>query len=105
MDNYTKFSNAIFDALIHQSGKLTKSQLAIILYVIRMTDGWNKPQGDNLSISRMAKELGIERAHVSRTIKQLRTLGILEVYEGSTARSVKLMRVSSPESWDLPCVL
>lgn len=97
MDNFTKFQNDIYDALL--SYGFTRLQLLVILYVIRKTDGWHKPAGDYISIRKMAKDIGVERASASRTVKCLVSLGVLEVYEGDRPRTIKLMRVTSPANW------
>lgn len=98
MDNFTKFPNDIYDQLL--SYEFTRSQLLIVLYVIRKTDGWNKPGGDYISMSRIAKDTGMTRCWVSKTIRSLMDMGVLEVYEGNTPTSLKLMRVAAPESWE-----
>lgn len=97
MDNFTKFPNNIYDALL--SYGLTRIQLHVVLYVIRKTDGWGKISGDHISISKMAKDMGFTRPKVAAAIHYLHELGVLEVYDGNTTTSVKFMRVTGPESW------
>lgn len=97
MDNFTKFQNDIYDALL--SYGFTRLQLLVVLYVIRKTDGWHKPAGDYISIRKMAKDIGVTRANASQTVKHLAVAGVLEVYEGDKPRTMKLMRVTSPTNW------
>lgn len=102
-DRFTRFSNDIYDAVL--TCGFTRIQILVILYVIRKTDGWNKPAGDYISITRMAKDIGVERSNASKTVKKLFSLGVLEVYEGEKPTSIKLIRVTSPSNWELPCVV
>lgn len=102
-DRFTRFNNDIYDAVLTYG--FTRIQILVILYVIRKTDGWNKPAGDYISITRMAKDIGVERSNASKTVKKLFSLGVLEVYEGEKPTSIKLIRVTSPSNWELPCVV
>ena len=76
MDNYTKFPNDILNALI--SSRLSALRFAIILYIVRKTNGWSKPS-DAISVSKMAKEIGYSRRKVVGAVSDLEKMGILSV--------------------------
>ena len=67
MDNFTKFQNDIYDALL--SYGFTRLQLLVVLYVIRKTDGWHKPAGDYISIRKMFMAI-IERSIVYYAVNE-----------------------------------
>lgn len=96
MDSYTKFPNRIFDALLRY--KLSTTQLLVILYIIRNTNGWNKPQGDWISVSRMAKDIGITRPRVSGAVNDLVKMGLISITDEN--RRVRAMRVTDPKEWE-----
>ena len=95
MDSYTKFPNKIFDALLRY--KLTATQLLVVLYIIRNTNGWGKPQGDWISVSRMAQDIGVTRQNVSKAVNDLKKKGVLSVTDED--RKIRVMRVTNPKNW------
>lgn len=96
MDSYTKFPNKIFDALLRY--KLTATQLLVVLYIIRNTNGWGKPQGDWISVSRMAKDIGMTRQGVSKAVNDLKKMGLISV--SNEDKKIRVMRIADPQKWD-----
>lgn len=99
-DKYTKFPNDIYKALL--SYGLNATQLLVVLYVIRKTYGFHKPEGDRISIKKMAEDIGRSRRFVVSAVGDLEKLGILERYsDGSDWKTeMKIMRITNPGNWD-----
>lgn len=101
MDNYTKFPNDILNALI--SSRLSALRFAIILYIVRKTNGWSKPS-DAISVSKMAKEIGYSRRKVVGAVSDLEKMGILSVERNGSGK-LSEMSVNSPDKWEQPVTL
>ena len=98
MDNYTRFPNAILEALI--SGRYTEMQITAVLYIVRKTYGWNKAR-DSISIKKMAEETGYARRAMLRTITQLEELNIISVERPGIGKT-GTMSINSPDRWNKP---
>lgn len=98
MDNFTKFPNAILEALI--SGRYTEMQITAVLYIVRKTYGWNKAR-DSISIKKMAEETGYARRAMLRTITQLEELNIISVERPGIGKT-GTMNINSPDRWNKP---
>ena len=98
MDNYTRFPNAILEAII--SGRYTEMQMTAILYIVRKTYGWHK-SCDSISIKKMAEETGYARRAMLRTITQLEELNIISVERPGIGKT-GTMSINSPDSWRKP---
>lgn len=98
MDNYTRFPNAILEAII--SGRYTEMQMTAILYIVRKTYGWHKAS-DSISIKKMAEETGYARRAMLRTITQLEELNIISVERPGIGKTAT-MSINSLDSWNKP---
>lgn len=101
MDNFTKIPNEILESIA--TYKFTSVQIAIVLYVLRKTSGWNKPS-DNISISQMAKDMGRKRQLLSRTVGDLEKMGVLRIERYGNGK-VPEMAVAPPKDWDKPATV
>ena len=97
-DGFDKIPNKIMMALMTYD--FTATQLRIVLYVIHKTYGWNKTK-DLISIKRMARELGKPRQLISRTVRDLRKLNVVEAEEIRNGKP-SYMWITEPENWDKP---
>ena len=97
-DGYTQVPNDLLEA-VYTYG-FTIRQLRIVLYIIRKTYGYHLQERD-ISISRMAVEMGVDRAHASRTVSDLEKLNVLSV-EKNGAWKASTMYVKNPDEWDRP---
>ena len=93
-DNYTKFPNIIFDALLRQP--LTDTERRTAFLIIRLTNGWNKPS-DQISYGRIAEFLGISRRSAIRAVGNLEKMGIIHVGRDG---SINEMQIRMPDKWD-----
>jgi phage replication O-like protein O len=67
-DGYTRIANEILGALahVHLSGR----EWNVLIFVIRKTYGFGKKQ-DRIALSQIMQATGMQRSHVSRTLKLL----------------------------------
>lgn len=95
---FTSFPNYLYDAILAQ--KLTGSQIKALLYIIRKTVGFRK-EDDEISISRMANDVGYTRRAMINAVQDLEKMGIVR---RGTIRSGKItsMCITDPENWDQP---
>ena len=99
-DPYTEFPNDIYERLL--SYRLNNTQLLIVLYVVRKTFGFHKPEGDKISINKMAKDICRSRRFVISAVDDLEKMGVLERYSADkdSKTGIKIMRITNPNNWD-----
>lgn len=73
-NGYTRIANELLDALI--SAGLTARQWAVTMAVIRKTYGFNK-KTDEIGLSQLHAMTGIDRANLSRTVRELESMRII----------------------------
>ena len=95
MDNFTKFPNEILEGLYQR--KLSPLHFQIMLYVVRKTNGFQKPS-DVIAVTKIAKDIGRHREQVSKAIRDLSFMGMLKVERGG--RSGHEMSVLSVKDWE-----
>lgn len=67
-NGYTRLANELLDALI--GAGLTARQWAVVMAIIRKTYGFNK-KADEIGLSQLSAMTGIDKAHLSRTVREL----------------------------------
>ena len=97
-ENYTRVHNKILEALYES--RFPGSHMAVILYILRKTYGWNKPS-DRISISKMARETGYTRRWLVMIISDLEKMCVLEVTRNRNGIPHE-MQLRPPEDWDKP---
>lgn len=95
-DNYTKFPNILYDAMLSQ--RLSITQERALLYIIRKTYGFNKPD-DRISISRMAEDTGFTRRSLVNAVHDLEKMGIIKLGTIKPGKAT-YMNVTDPSYWD-----
>lgn len=73
-DGYTRLANDLLDALI--LARLTSRQWSVVMAVIRKTYGFNKKH-DDIGLSQLQAMTRIDRANLSRTVRELVEMRIL----------------------------
>ncbi len=73
-NGYTRLANELLDALLLAG--LTARQWAVVMAVIRKTYGFNK-KVDEIGLSQLSAMTGIDKSHLSRTVRELESLGVL----------------------------
>ena len=96
MDNFTKFPNEILEGLYQR--KLSPIHYQIVLYVMRKTNGFQKPH-DYIAISKMAEDIGRYRQGVSAAVRDLETMDLLEV-DRKWSRKGHEMHVRPVKDWE-----
>ena len=95
-NSFTKVPNSLYDAILSQ--KLSITQERALLYIIRKTYGFNKPD-DMISISRMAEETGFTRRAMVNAVHDLEKMGIIKLGTTRPGRPT-YMNVLKPSYWD-----
>ncbi|MGB8422215.1 replication protein [Paraburkholderia sp.] len=73
-NGYTRLANEILDALLLAG--LTSRQWAVVMAVIRKTYGYNK-KSDDIGLSQLQAMTRIDKAHLSRTVRELEAMRVL----------------------------
>ena len=95
-DNFVKFPTDVLEALYAR--KLSPIHYQIILYVVRKTNGFQKPH-DYIAVSKMADDIGRYRQGVSAAVRDLEAMGMLEV-DRKWSRKGHEMRVKPVKDWE-----
>ena len=99
MDNgFTKIPNRLFDAILAYG--FTETQLHVVLYIIRKTEGWNKPS-DVISIAKMGKDIRKRRQHLSSVIADLEKMNVITVERSTNHWKSSSMCVNDPDDWEI----
>ena len=95
-NSFTKVPNSLYDAILSQ--KLSITQERALLYIIRKTYGFNKPD-DQISINKMAEDTGFTRQAMMNAVRDLEKMGIIK--RGSRRNGMPYyMNVLDPTFWD-----
>lgn len=73
--NFTRIPNDVLEALCALD--ISGNEMRIILYIIRRTYGFNRDFAE-ISLSEIASAVGMSTPHVSRALKKLTEMGLLE---------------------------
>jgi len=79
-NGYTKIANELLEGILLSD--LSKDELKITIAIIRQTYGWGKKM-EAISVSTFQVLTGIDRRHVSRTLKILLDKGMIERVAGA----------------------
>ncbi|NPT59066.1 replication protein [Paraburkholderia elongata] len=95
-DGYTKLANELLEALI--GAGLTARQWAVVMAIIRKTYGFNK-KADEIGLSQLAAMTGIDKTHLSRTVRELEAAKVIHRQVGTHAHSLSINKKHS--QWGL----
>ncbi|MBY4799924.1 replication protein [Burkholderia cepacia] len=96
-NGFTRLANDLLDALL--SAGLTARQWAVVMAVARKTYGWNKSR-DDIGLSQFRLMTGIDKSHLSRTIRELEGMRILNREEGMHSHTLGINK--RHKDWQLP---
>lgn len=99
-ESYTRIPNQFLEALYSKDIEFTKLQMRIIHYIMRKTFGWNKKY-DDISVNRMAVDIGKKRRNVQNAVRDLEAMGIITVTKAGSGR-VSEFSFNDIENWDRP---
>jgi phage replication O-like protein O len=86
-DGHTKIANELLDAIIQAD--FSKRQLKILLFIMRKTYGWNKPE-DDIARSQMVDATNMHNPHITKTIQELLEMNVIIVSQGSHAKRYRI---------------
>ena len=95
-EGFTKVNNKILDALVR--AKLSPAMLTAFLYIIRMTDGFNRSECQ-ISIKYLASVTGYSRQAMTNAIHDLEQKGMIRVGFRQSGRPAQ-MKINDPTYWD-----
>lgn len=98
MDKYTRIPDDVLEALFAR--KLSPIHYQVMLYVARKTYGYGKTYGDSIAVTKMAEDIGRWREKVSRAVKDLEIMGMLEV-ERKAGRKYHVIQIRPVSDWDI----
>jgi phage replication O-like protein O len=96
-NGYTRLANELLDALL--CAGLTARQWAVVMAIARKTYGWNKTK-DDIGLSQLSLLTGIDKAHLSRTVRELESLGIVHREPGMHSHTLGINK--RYKEWRLP---
>lgn len=94
--NYTKIPNSLLDALA--STKLSGHEYRLLLFIIRKTYGYHKPE-DQISLSQIVDGTGIHRRSVQKVIEKTSARSILQVEGNGQGRPNTLGVNENTSEW------
>ncbi|MBB3004401.1 phage replication O-like protein O [Paraburkholderia tropica] len=95
-NGYTRLANELLDALI--GAGLTARQWAVIMAIIRKTYGFNK-KADEIGLSQLSAMTGIDKAHLSRTVRELEAAKVIHRAAGVHGHSLSINK--KYKQWEL----
>ncbi|ONS54474.1 hypothetical protein A8E36_33930 [Burkholderia cenocepacia] len=96
-NGFARLANDLLDALL--SAGLTARQWAVVMAVARKTYGWNKTR-DDIGLSQLRLMTGIDKSHLSRTIRELEGMRILTREAGTHSHTLGINK--RHKDWELP---
>lgn len=94
---YTRLANELLDALL--AAGLTARQWAVVMAIARKTYGWNKTR-DEIGLSQLRLMTGIDKSHLSRTIRELETMKVIHREAGTHGHTLGINK--RHKDWELP---
>ncbi|RQU92477.1 replication protein [Burkholderia cenocepacia] len=94
---FTRIPNNLLDAIL--AARLGARQLNVLLAIIRKTYGYNKT-ADEIGLGQLRDMTGIDKAHVSRTVRELEEMRIVTRSAGRHGHRLAVNTDSA--SWRLP---
>jgi phage replication O-like protein O len=95
-NGYTRLANELLDALI--GAGLTSRQWAVVMAVVRKTYGFNK-KSDEIGLSQLVLMTGIDKAHLSRTVRELETARVVHREAGTHGHKLSINK--HHKQWEL----
>lgn len=96
-NGYTRIANELLDALL--CAGLTSRQWAVMMAIIRKTYGFNK-KSDEIGLSQLHSMTGIDRANLSRTVRELESMRLIIRGSGTFGHTLGVNK--NFRQWGLP---
>ena len=95
-NGYTKIANELLEAICRLN--ISGNEMRILLYIIRRTYGFNKTC-EEISLSEIASAVGARSAHISRALKKLSALNLIELRSSEGVKPQTISIVKDYEEW------
>lgn len=96
-NGYTRVANDLLDAMV--ASGMTARQWAVAMAVVRKTYGFNKKQ-DDIGLGQLMSMTGIDKAHLSRTVRELADLKVITRSAGTHGHNLGINK--DFRQWGLP---
>jgi len=95
-NGYTKIANELLEALCRLN--ISGNEMRILLYIIRRTYGFNRSYAE-MPLSEISVAVGIRSVHVSRALKRLAELNIIERHSSKGVSPQTVSLVKNYDKW------
>lgn len=95
--SYTSVPNELLEAMYQTDNHFSPNQMRVLLYLIRMTYGWHKAR-DRISLKRMSADIGKDRRNVTRAVRELERMGVIEVDRPGQGQLADIS-INLPDEW------
>ena len=95
-NGYTKIANELLEALCRLN--ISGNEMRILLYIIRRTYGFNRIYSE-MPLSEISSAVGIRSVHVSRALKRLAELNIIERHSSKGIAPQTVSLVKNYDKW------
>jgi phage replication O-like protein O len=95
-DGFTRLANDLLDALVRAG--LTARQWTVVMALVRKTYGFNKRE-DDIGLSQLVAMTGLDKANISRTLRELVEQGIVHRSVGKHGHILSINKRS--DQWGL----
>ena len=93
-NGYTKIANELLEAICQLN--ISGNEMRILLYIIRRTYGYNSKSAE-VSLAEIAEAVGMRREHISKRLKKLSKMKIIEI---NVNRGIKPQTISIVKNYD-----
>ena len=95
-NGYTKIANELLEAICRLN--ISGNEMRILLYIIRRTYGFNSSYAE-MPLSEISVAVGIRSVHVSRALKRLAELNIIERHSSKGVSPQTVSLVKNYDKW------
>ena len=95
-NGYTKIANELLEAICRLN--ISGNEMRILLYIIRRTYGFNRSYAE-ISRSEIASAVGTRSVHISRALKKLSALNLIELRSSEGVKPQTISIVKDYEEW------
>jgi len=96
-NGYTRIANDLLDAMV--ASGMTARQWAVVMAIVRKTYGFNKKH-DDIGLGQLVAMTRIDKAHLSRTVRELADLKVLTRTVGTHGHNLGINK--NFNEWGLP---
>jgi phage replication O-like protein O len=95
-NGYTRIANELLEAVCRLN--ISGSEMRILLYIIRRTYGFNRIYAE-MPLTEIAEAVGMKTTHVSRALKKLREINLIELHPSKGIKPQTISIVKDYQKW------